>query len=297
MSDYSAKMAYGPYSQISAKIGNGTLDERDIVFTSDTSELIYIDDGKNLHKMQSRIWLFDDIDSAVNTLNHKSSAYAGQPIGIRNTEGNYELYTTWMHGGTYSVKRITYATETETISTSLNEHLNDEVAHITAEERTSWNGKVDETDFSTHVDDQDIHTNAAERQSYQNHLNNDDIHITANEKDTYQNHVDNDDIHVTANDKARWNSAGITYTSVNDFIADLTNHNIGAQVHVVFPSNVISELTGNKITSPVFGLMCHTAIGRFDLTLYADGYLLYMVRINESGSVIKVSRAMLSTVS
>lgn len=297
MADYSAKMAYGPYSQINNKIQNGTLDERDIVFTSDTSEVFYINDNKLVQAMQSKIWLFDDINSAVNTLNNRTASYEGQPIGIRNSEGNYELYTTWLHGGTYSVKRLAYATEAEAIDDELNEHVIDTMSHITNAERTAWNNKVDNESYHSHVNNNDIHTSLNEREEYQSHVNNSNIHITASEKSDFNTHINTPSIHVTQDDKDKWNSQGVLYTSKSEFVSDLINHDLNASTHVVFTSESINEITGGKITSPVFGLMCHTASARFDLTLFADGYLLYMVRVDDNGNVNKVSRATLSTIS
>lgn len=300
MADYSAKLGYGTYDQILAKIQSGVLDERDIVFTSDTSEIVYVTDSKVPQVMKSRLQTFDNIDSAVNTLNHQPQTYPGQLIGIKNADGDYEPYTVWKHGSTYSVRRIPIALEVEDLKVKTTEHIDDAVRHITDDERAMWNGKVERrelSDFENHIINSDIHTTPDERNAYESHIQNADIHTTPEDKARYDEHVDNGLIHVTVNDKNRWNSNGINYTSTESFYADLESHNVTDAVHVYFPAAVISAITNNKVTSACYGLMCRTANSRYDLTLYADGFMIYMVRMDENGNVSRVSRATLSTVS
>lgn len=299
MADKSAKLAYGSYAQIGDKIRDGSIDEHDIVFTSDTSEIVYIKSDLIPQVMKSRIELFDNIDSAVNTLNHRISSYPGQPIGIRGDDGNYDLYTTWLHGNTLSVKRVAYAPEVEAIEHDTSDHINNNTVHITETERTNWNNKVESsalTPYSEHIDNTQIHTTQAERTNYNNHINNSEIHITQAERTTYNGHIENQNIHVTAADKERWNSQGITFNSKADFVDELKHHDIGSSTHVFFPANVINEITSGKITSAAYGLMCHTAASRYDMNLFADGYMMYLVRLDDSGNVSRVSRATLSTV-
>lgn len=299
MADKSAKLAYGSYAQINDKIRDGAIDEHDIVFTSDTSEIVYIKGDLSPQVMKSRIELFDNIDSAVNTLNHRASSYPGQPVGIRGTDGNYDLYTTWLHGNTLSVKRVAYSTEIEAIDQTANDHIDDNIRHITQTERTNWNNKVESSvlvPFDEHIENSQIHITQAERESYNAHINNEEIHVTQSEREAYNEHIDNSDIHVTVSDKERWNSQGITFNSKADFIAEMQRHDIGSATHVFFPANVINEVTGGKITSAVYGLMCHTAASRYDMNLYADGYMMYLVRLDENGTVSRVSRATLATV-
>lgn len=300
MADNSAKLGYGTYDQILAKIQSGVLDERDIVFTSDTSEILYITDSKVPQVMRARLQTFENIDSAVNTLNHQSETYPGQLIGIKNAGGDYEPYTVWKHGNTYSVRRIPLASEVEELETKTDEHIDDAVRHVTAEERTSWNGKVEERElvpFENHIGNNSIHIAPEERTTYETHIQNEEIHTTAEDKAKYNEHIDDALIHVTSSDKDRWNSNGTNYTSTESFYADLETHGVSDAIHVYFPASVISAITNNKITSACYGLMCRTANTRYDLTLYADGYMIYMVRMDENGNVSRVSRATLSTVS
>lgn len=300
MADYSAKLGYGTYDQILAKIQSGVLDERDIVFTSDTSEIVYITDSKVPQVMRSRLQSFENIDSAVNTLNHQPQTYSGQLIGIKNASGDYDPYTVWKHGDTYSVRRIPLAPEVEELETKTDEHIEDSVRHITNEERTGWNGKVEKRElvpFETHINDSAIHTTTEERNAYEAHIQDDNIHTTLQDKAKVNEHIDNSLIHVTAGDKNKWNSNGTNYSSTESFYADLETHNVSDAIHVYFPASVISAITNSKITSACYGLMCRTASSRYDLTLYADGFMIYMVRMDENGNVSRVSKATLSTVS
>ena len=299
MADKSAKLAYGSYAQIGDKIRDGSIDEHDIVFTSDTSEIVYVKGDLTPQVMKSRIELFDNIDSAVNTLNHRASSYPGQPVGIRGEDGNYDLYTTWLHGNTLSVKRLVYAPEIEAFENSTSEHINNNTVHITEAERTNWNDKVESSalePFNEHIDNSEIHITQAERANYNEHINNEEIHTTQDEREAYIGHIENPNIHVTSSDKERWNSQGITFNSKADFVAEMKRHDIGSATHVFFPANVINEITGGKITSAVYGLMCHTATSRYDMNLYADGYMMYLVRLDDTGYVSRVSRATLATV-
>lgn len=300
MADYSAKLGYGTYDQILAKIQSGVLDERDIVFTSDTSEIVYITDSRVPQVMRARLQTFENIDSAVNTLNHQSETYPGQLIGIKNASGDYDPYTVWKHGTTYSVRRVPIASEVENLEAKTDEHIDDAVRHITDEERTGWNSKVERRElvaFENHINNDDIHTTVNERNAYETHIQNSNIHITPEDKATYNEHINDSLIHVTAGDKNKWNSNGTNYTSTESFYADLETHGVSDAIHVYFPASVISAITNNKITSACYGLMCRTANTRYDLTLYADGYMIYMVRMDENGNVSRVSRATLSTVS
>lgn len=300
MADYSAKLGYGTYDQILAKIQSGVLDERDIVFTSDTSEIVYITDSKVPQVMRARLQTFDNIDSAVNTLNHQSETYPGQLIGIKNVSGDYDPYTVWKHGTTYSVRRVPIASEVESLEEKTDEHIDDAVRHITDEERAGWNSKVEKRElvaFENHISNNDIHTTVDERNLYEAHIQDNNIHITPDDKTRYNEHINDSLIHVTAGDKNKWNSNGTNYTSTESFYADLETHNVADAIHVYFPASVISAITNNKITSACYGLMCRTANTRYDLTLYADGYMIYMVRMDENGNVSRVSRATLSTVS
>lgn len=299
MADKSAKLAYGSYAQIGDKIRDGAIDEHDIVFTSDTSEIVYIKGDLTPQVMKSKIELFDNIDSAVNTLNHKSSSYPGQPVGIRNSDGNYELYTTWLHGNTLSVKRLVYAPEIEALEQTTNEHIDDDTVHITETERTNWNNKLESsalTPFNEHINNSNIHITQGEHENYNTHIINNEIHTTQNERETYNQHIEDTNIHVTASDKERWNSQGVTFNNKAEFIAELKRHDVGQSTHVFFPANVINDITGGKITSASYGLMCHTATSRYDMNLFADGYMMYLVRLDDNGNVSRVSRATLSTV-
>lgn len=92
MAKYS-KLGYGRYSNIDTAIANGKLDGKDIVITSDTSELIYIRDDKTKQIIRSRIQRFDSENDAKIYLNSASDTYAGQLVAIKDDSQKYQIYT------------------------------------------------------------------------------------------------------------------------------------------------------------------------------------------------------------
>lgn len=87
------KIGYGNYENISTAIENGTLDEKDIVITKDTSELAYIRDDKSVQIIKSRLLRFNSLEEANTKLNKSSDTYAGQIINIQNSgDGKYYPY-------------------------------------------------------------------------------------------------------------------------------------------------------------------------------------------------------------
>lgn len=340
---YSAKIGFGPVGRIATNIQNGQIDEHDVIFTQDTHEIVYIDSDKNQQKMGSRIPLFINKSVAISQLNSSAVTYDGQPVGIRNDGGNYELYVVYHSGNSFNVKKVGYSDDIDAINTTVSGHVNDSDIHITSSERSSWNNKADASAFSvhandsvihitsnernswnaktdnsqftshvndnvahvtqsehsgynTHVNDGDIHVTQLEHNGYNTHVADTDIHVTDTEHTTYNTHVQNSDIHVTTADKARWNSMGTQYQTIADFKDDLTSFEVSNSKHVSFTASAISAITNNKITSPCYGLMCKTSNAYYDMSLYADGYIFYMVRVDTTGNIVRVSRATLTTI-
>lgn len=87
------KIAYGPKSHIKQALKDGLIDGNDIVFTTDTSELVWITEDGKQKLVKPRNLVFDDVGSAKQTLNASSDTYAGQTVMIKNPAGNYESYT------------------------------------------------------------------------------------------------------------------------------------------------------------------------------------------------------------
>ena len=96
----------------------------------------------------------------------------------------------------------------KTASDDLKAHVNStETLHVTADEKTAWNNKVDTETYNGHVNNNDIHFSATERENLAN------VVSASNE------HIANGDIHVTTEDKARWNDK-YTKEETNTAIAE-----------------------------------------------------------------------------
>lgn len=340
---YSAKIGFGPVGQIATNIQNGQIDEHDVIFTQDTHEIVYVDGDKNQQKMGSRIPLFINKSVAISQLNSSTVTYDGQPVGIRNDGGNYELYVVYHSGNSFNVKKVGYSDDIDVIDTMVSNHVNDSDIHITSAERLTWNNKADASQFNTHINDTVVHITSNERNawnskadssalishinntvthvtrsehenynthigdmnihitqpehdSYNSHIADEDIHVSGTEHVAYNAHIDNSDIHVTASEKARWNKLGTNYSTLTEFKDDLVNFAVNDTKHISFTAAAISAITNNKVTSPCYGLMCKTSSSYYDMSLYADGYLFYMVRVDSSGNPVRVSRATLTTI-
>lgn len=92
MTQYS-KLGRGEFNNIDNAVQSGVLDGKDIVITSDTSELVYIRDDGTKQIIRGRVPLFDTEEAAVTALNAATDTYAGQPVSIKDTDKKYKLYT------------------------------------------------------------------------------------------------------------------------------------------------------------------------------------------------------------
>lgn len=92
MAEYS-KLGRGEFNNIDTAVQSGILDAKDIVITSDTSELVYIKDDNTKQIIRGRIPLYDSESDAVALLNDATDTYAGQPVAIKDSEGKYRPYT------------------------------------------------------------------------------------------------------------------------------------------------------------------------------------------------------------
>jgi hypothetical protein len=101
------KFGYGNVNNIDTAVESGTLDERDLVLTKDTSELIYIKDDKTQQKIRSRVRTFTSTEDAVTELNKSSDTYAGQPISIKNSvDGKYYPYTVQQGASSFVIEPV-----------------------------------------------------------------------------------------------------------------------------------------------------------------------------------------------
>lgn len=104
------KIGYGNYGDINTAIENATLDERDLVITKDTSELVHIRNDKTLQVIRPRILRFDSKEDAITELNKNSDTYAGQPIVIKNDSGKYDPYTVQQGTSAFEVEPVIQVT-------------------------------------------------------------------------------------------------------------------------------------------------------------------------------------------
>nr|DAM79818.1 MAG TPA: hypothetical protein [Caudoviricetes sp.] len=101
------KFGYGNANNIDTAVESGTLDERDLVLTKDTSELIYIKDDKTQQKIRPRVRTFTSTEDAVTELNKSSDTYAGQPISIKNSaDGKYYPYTVQQGASSFVIEPV-----------------------------------------------------------------------------------------------------------------------------------------------------------------------------------------------
>lgn len=107
MADTAMKFGYGNSADIDTAITNGVLDEKDLVLTKDTSELVYIRDDKTKQPIRPRILCFDSKEQAIEELNKNSDTYAGQPISIKDaSDGKYYSYTVQEDSSSFTVEPI-----------------------------------------------------------------------------------------------------------------------------------------------------------------------------------------------
>lgn len=96
------------------------------------------------------------------------------------------------------------------LDSDLQNHINDKVRHIVADERTKWNKNV--TDLEEHKGDSVAHISPDERSSWNKNIQDLDTH----KKDT--------EVHVAADERTKWNQAGVDATQA---LADAKNANDG----------------------------------------------------------------------
>lgn len=89
-------------------------------------------------------------------------------------------------------------------------HRGDSTAHITADERTSWNNA------SNHTTQNGVHVTSAQKTNWNNHINNTSIHVTSSNTTAWNSHIKNTDIHITATERSNWNNkAPSSHTHTN----------------------------------------------------------------------------------
>lgn len=101
------KYAYLDYSEIQNRIDGGEIDEYDVIFTKDTHEQYLIKDDLSLLNIKSRIYRFDSIESAKESLNSSSDTYEGQIVAIADNDlGVYHGYIVNRYDEEYTVTSL-----------------------------------------------------------------------------------------------------------------------------------------------------------------------------------------------
>lgn len=86
-----AKFGYLNYDSMIKKIANKELDAYDINFAPDTKECYVVTPELEAWAIKSRVYTFDNVDLAIESLNTNSDTYAGQIVSIRFDE-KYKAY-------------------------------------------------------------------------------------------------------------------------------------------------------------------------------------------------------------
>lgn len=124
-------------------------------------------------------------------------------------------------------------------------HTKDSVIHITADERTAWNGKADESDLAAHTGDTTIHITASERSSWNSKYSKPSTGIPASDmaeevsqsldnadlaladvgalSQNFINHEGDTTVHITVSEREAWNAKANAST--------LNSHTSNATIH------------------------------------------------------------------
>lgn len=102
-----SRFAYLKFDDIQKAIDENQLDAYDIIYTYDTHENFIITPDLQPISVGSRIYRFEDIETAESALNVASDTYEGQIIAITN-EGHYSAYIVNRNeSGTFYVSSLT----------------------------------------------------------------------------------------------------------------------------------------------------------------------------------------------
>lgn len=111
MAQNGAKLGYGKATNIDTAIKNKVVDVHDLIITSDTSEFMYIKDDSTAQTIRTRNRCFDTIVDATEQLNASTDTYAGQIVMIKDSDGEYEIYTVQQDAsGSWEVKALPTST-------------------------------------------------------------------------------------------------------------------------------------------------------------------------------------------
>lgn len=86
-----AKFFYINRDEIEKLIEKGKIDANDIVYTKDSHENIFIGNDLSINPVRSKVYCYEDINSAIEDLNNASDTYEGQIVSIK-TNDKYKGY-------------------------------------------------------------------------------------------------------------------------------------------------------------------------------------------------------------
>lgn len=86
-----AKFFYINRDEIEKLIEKGKIDANDIVYTKDSHENIFIGSDLSINPVRSKVYCYEDVNSAIEDLNNASDTYEGQIVSIK-TDNKYKGY-------------------------------------------------------------------------------------------------------------------------------------------------------------------------------------------------------------
>ena len=97
-----AKFFYINRAEVEKLIEKGKIDANDIVYTKDTHENIFIGSDLSINPVRSKVYCYEDVDSAVEDLNNTPDTYEGQIVSIKTGE-KYKGYIVNKTNESYTV--------------------------------------------------------------------------------------------------------------------------------------------------------------------------------------------------
>lgn len=104
------KYGYLNYSDIQDRIDSGKLDAYDIVYTKDTHECYILTEDLLPVAISSKVYRFDGVSAAIETLNQATDTYEGQIVSIK-TKGRYKAYIVNLVDDQYDVTLLSESDE------------------------------------------------------------------------------------------------------------------------------------------------------------------------------------------
>ena len=114
--DYSlhTRFVFTNYDDIQSAINAGTINYRDIVFCTDTREMVLVNSNHGFTPINSRHYRFNTYAEAIQLLNIYSDTYEGQIVSVKNSSTEtYEGYIVNYVDGRYTISNLAVADSVE----------------------------------------------------------------------------------------------------------------------------------------------------------------------------------------